>query len=288
MDIKILTDSGCDLPRDLLEQHDIEVVPLLVVLDGKEYVDGAEIGPDDVYKAIRQGKVPRTNQATTEAFMAAFGKYARQGRSCLYIGFSAKMSGTFQAGALVANQLASQHPDWQVEMIDSQGGSLAQGLLVLNAAKMAEVGRPLAEIAAEISRQSGHMEHIFTVDDLNYLHRGGRLGRTSAMLGSLLNIKPILHVREGLMEPIEKVRGKNKAIRRVAEIMAERCSRVKQVIGISHADDPEAADKLRSLVEEQLGFKEFVVNIVGSVLGCHIGLGGVAVFFLSDTPQGQT
>lgn len=287
MEIKILTDSGCDLPRELIEQYDIEVVPLLVILDGKEHVDGADICPADVYNAIRAGKLPRTNQATTHAFADALGKNAQEGRPCLYIAFSAKMSGTFQAGKVVANQLSEQYPEWQVRLIDSQGGSLAQGLLVLNAAKLAREGRPLDEIVAEITRQAGHMEHIFTVDDLNHLYRGGRVSRASAMLGSLLRIKPILHVKDGLMVPIEKARGKNMAIRRLVEIMEERCSRVKQVIGISHADDQESAAKLRQLVEERLGFKDYVINIVGSVLGCHIGLGGVAVFFLSDSPQGE-
>ncbi len=287
MKVKIITDSGNDLPREILERYSIDVVPLLVILDGKEHTDGRDIDAQAVYDAIRAGKMPKTNQATPEAFKQVLEPYASKEQPCLYIGFSSEMSGTFQTGKLVAQQLAGKYPRWEANLVDSRSGSLGQGLLVLKAARMAEEGASLAEIAESVSAKAGYMEHIFTVDDLNHLYRGGRLGKTSAMMGSILKIKPVLHIREGTMEPLEKIRGKNKAIKRLVEIMEQRCSGEEQVIGISHADDLDAARTLRKVVEERLGFKEFVVNVVGSVLGCHIGLGGVAVFFESKTPQGQ-
>ncbi len=287
MRVKIITDSGSDLLQEILEGYGIDVVPLLVLLDGREYVDGRDIDAKDVYNALREGKMPKTNQATAEAFQQILEPYAKSEQPCLYIGFSSAMSGTFQAGKLVAAQLTEAYPSWECQMIDSLSGSLGQGLLVLRAARMAEQGASLADIAQVVSAKAGHMEHIFTVDDLNHLHRGGRLSKAGAVVGSMLRIKPVLHIRDGIIEPIEKKRGKNKAIKRLVEIMEQRCSGEDQVVAISHADDPEAAETLRQLVEQQLGFKEFVINIVGSVLGCHIGLGGVAVFFESNTPQGQ-
>lgn len=280
MTVKIITDSGSDLPRELLEKHDIEVIPLLIELDGQELVDGRDITPEQVYAAIRAGKVPRTNQAPASIFKQVFAKFIELGRSCLYLAFSSRLSGTCQTGTLVAQQLNEKSAAGSVRVVDTLCGSLGQGLVVLEAAKMAEKGCPREEIVERVQRLSPGMEHIFTVDDLEYLYRGGRVSRASALVGSLLNIKPLLHVKDGLMVPIEKVRGKNKALKRIIGIMEERCTPdTGATIAISHADDPEAALRLKELVEERFGFKDIVVNIVGSVLGCHIGLGGVAVFF---------
>ncbi|MTI94583.1 MAG: DegV family protein [Firmicutes bacterium] len=287
MTVKILTDSGCDLPAEVLQTYDIEVIPLLVLLDGKEYVDGQDISPDDVYAAMRAGKLPRTGQTTQAIFEEVFTRYAKAGRKCIYIGFSSKMSGTCQTGMLTARAVKERFPDFQIEVIDSGCGSLGQGLVVQKAAEMARAGSDMTTITAAVKHWGRHTEHLFTVDDLEYLFRGGRVSRTSAFIGSLLSIKPILHVKEGLMLPLEKVRGKNKAIRRLLTLMQERCAKVEQTIAISHADDPEAASRLQQLIEETLGYKDFIVNKVGSVLGCHIGIGGVAVFFLNHAAVDQ-
>jgi DegV family protein with EDD domain len=285
MTVKIITDSACDLPDNLIEENDIEVIPLLVQLDGKELVDGKDICPEQVYAAIREGKTPRTSQTPAQIFIQVFQKFIDLGRQCIYIAFSSKLSGTCQTGMMVAQDLNEQNSEPCIEVVDTLCGSMGQGLLVLEAAKLAKDGKPVPEIADRIKRQAPHMEHIFTVDDLDYLYRGGRVSRTSAFVGSLLKIKPLLHVKEGLMVPFQKVRGKNKAIMRLVEIMGEKCSKLGQTIGISHADDPEAAMLLKNLIEKTFGFKDIVVNVVGSVLGCHIGLGGVAVFFLNNSYQ---
>lgn len=284
MTIQILTDSACDLPQELVEEHGIEVIPLLVELDGREYVDGRDISPEQVYGAIRAGKAPRTNQTPANIFHQVFSKFASLGKSCLYIAFSSKLSGTCQTGMMVAQQL-NQQDGADIQVVDSLCGSLGQGLVVLEAAKMARAGKERGQIVERVQQLSRHMEHIFTVDDLEYLQRGGRVGRTAALVGSLLNIKPLLHVKDGLMVPIEKVRGKNKAIKRILEIMEERCHQLCHTIGISHADDKESALKLKELIEAKFGCRDIVVNIVGSVLGCHIGIGGVAVFFLNKSIQ---
>lgn len=284
MTVQILTDSACDLPHELIEGHGIEVIPLLVELDGKEHVDGRDIGPQQVYDAIRAGKVPRTNQTPASIFHKIFTKFSSLGKSCLYIAFSSKLSGTCQTGMMVAQEM-NDHYHADIQVVDTLCGSMGQGLVVLEAAKMAQQGMETEQIVQGVLQFSQHMEHIFTVDDLEYLHRGGRVGRTSAFVGSLLNIKPLLHVREGQMIPLEKVRGKNKAIKRILEIMEDRCTKVCHTIGISHADDIASALKLKKLIEERFGYKDIIVNMVGSVLGCHIGLGGVAVFFLNKSFQ---
>ncbi len=150
------------------------------------------------------------------------------------------------------------------------------------AAKMAQAGKPLQEIVAAITLQCRHTEHIFSVDDLEYLFRGGRVDRISSFVGTLLNVKPILNVKEGCMIPIEKVRGKAKAMNRIVELMAERGSNLQeQIIAINHADDLQSALKLKAMIEERFSSSNFVINTVGCVLGSHIGIGGVAAFFLN-------
>lgn len=280
MAVKIITDSACDLPQDLIREYDIEVVPLLVVMDGKEYADGQDISPERVYSAIRAGKVLTTNQAPAHFFRRVFTECVARGMSCIYIAFSSKLSGTCHTGMMVARQVREE-TQGDIEVVDTLCGSLGQGLLVLEAAKMAKAGAGKEQIVARVQELARHMEHIFTVDDLDYLRRGGRIGRASAYVGNLLNIKPLLHVKEGLMIPIEKVRGKKKAIKRLVELVEERCSNFRQTIGIAHADDVTAAQYLKELLQTKFGCKDIIVNVVGSVLGCHIGLGGVAVFFLN-------
>lgn len=285
MTVKIITDSACDLPKALIKEYDIEVIPLLVLLDGKELVDGQDITPEQVYAAIRAGKVPRTNQTPGKTFQQVFQKYLQLGQECVYIAFSSKLSGTCQTGMMVAQELNKHSEKGSVEVVDTLCGSMGQGLLVLEAAKMAKAGMTVPEIIEKVKGEAPHMEHLFTVDDLNYLYRGGRVSRTSAFVGSLLKIKPLLHVENGMMIPFQKVRSKQKAIKRLVEVMAEKCSGISQIIGISHADDPEAAMTLKGIIEKTFGYKDIIVNVVGSVLGCHIGVGGVAVFFLNKSYQ---
>lgn len=290
MSLKIITDSACDLPKELVEELDIELVPFLVYIEGKEYKDGREIIPAQVYDAIRANLVPTTGQVPMDELLSVFTKYAREGRPCLYLSFSSKMSGSFDSARLAAQEVQRSFPDFQITVVDTLSGSLAQGLIVLEAAKMVAAGLGAPQIVARVEKlSSNNVEHIFSVDDLNYLHRGGRLSYAGAFLGSLLNVKPILHVRDGLIIPFQKVRGKQKALKRVVELVKKRAAPdPDQLIAISHADDPGAAQLLQNLLRDTLGYGNFLVNVVGSVLACHIGLGGVAAFFVSkelDAPH---
>ena len=282
MSIKIISDSACDLPDDILKENDIELVPFHVLLDGEEYLDRETIQPDEFYKKVRQGYMPKTSQITPKQFVDVFTKYVKAGQQCLYIAFSSKMSGACETARLAAQHVKNLYPNSVIEVLDTQGGALAQGLSVYAAAKMAQAGKAINEIVTEITLQSLHREHIFSVDDLEYLFRGGRVDRISSFVGSILNIKPILHVEEGRMFPIEKVRGKTKAIKRIVEIMEERGQNLQdQIVAINHADDIESAQKLQEQITERFGTKNFIVNTVGCVLGSHIGIGGVAAFFLN-------
>ncbi|NLW17681.1 MAG: DegV family protein [Firmicutes bacterium] len=282
MSIKIISDSACDLPDDIIKENDIEIVPFHVLLDGVDYLDRVTIQPEELFQRMRQGAMPKTAQISPSQFIEVFGKYVAQGKKCLYIAFSSKLSGTYEMARLAAQHVKNEYPGSEIEIIDSQCGALAQGLAVYAAAKMAQAGKSLSEIVPEITLRCRHTEHIFSVDDLEYLFRGGRVSRISSFVGSLLNVKPILHVKEGSMIPIEKVRGKAKAIKRIVQLMAERGANLgEQLVAINHADDLASALKLKELIEELFSTSNFIINTVGCVLGSHIGIGGVAAFFLN-------
>lgn len=283
---KIITDSTSDLPQELVHKHDIEVMPLGVTIDEEEFLDGVTIKPKDVAAAIRAGKLPTTSQVTQERFRDTMSEYAEKGQPCVYIAFSSRMSGTCQTGAMVLSQLAEEHPEWQAAVIDSRCGSLGQGLVVLKAAEQAAQDKPLAQIIEAVKQCASHMQHLFTVDDLHYLSRGGRVSQVSAIFGSLLNIKPVLHLADGQLIPIDKVRGTIKAYERIIALMKQRGLALKeQTIGISHANDPDAAARLEDLIRKELGCTEILINEIGGVIGAHIGVGGVAAFFQGRQPN---
>lgn len=282
LSIKIVTDSACDLPEDVLIKYEIEVVPFFILIDGQEYLDGINIKTNEVFDAIKEGKIPRTAQVAPEVFKKTFLKHAQKGEACIYIALSSYFSGSFQTSKLVADDIKKEYPDFKIHLIDSKSGSLAQGIIVLKAAIMAKEGKSLKEIIKTIEFQIRHIEHIFTVDDLEYLHRGGRLSKAASFIGSMLNIKPILHVKEGKMIPIHKIRGTKKAINKIVDIMEERGMELKkQIIGIVHADNLELAETLKEKIQERFGCENFIINQIGGVIGCHIGLNGVAAFFLN-------
>lgn len=282
MTVKIITDSACDLPDDIIAANDITMVPFHVIINGIEYLDRETIRPEELYHEMRQGALPTTAQITPGQFIEVFRRFAAEGRPCLYIAFSSQLSGTCEMARLAAQQVMGEYPEFQIEIIDSKCGALAQGLAVQAAAQLAQSRKSLAEIVAEIVPRCLNTEHIFSVDDLEYLFRGGRVNRISSFVGSLLNIKPILHVKDGCMIPLEKVRGKAKAIKRIIELMAERGANLQeQIVAISHADDLAAALKLKGMIEDLFATSNFIVNRVGCVLGSHIGIGGVGAFFLN-------
>lgn len=286
MKVKIITDSTCDLPQDLIKEHEIDVVPLFVHIDDKAYRDGIDITPEQVFSAIRDGKVPTTSQVTPETFLEVFEPYARQGVPCIYLAFSSRLSGTCQSGVLAVRQLKEKYPNTDISVVDTRSGSVGQGLVVLEAAKLSAAGKSKKEIVDRARQVSSHMVHLFTVDDLVYLQRGGRVSKTTAFIGSLLKIKPLLQVENGEMIPIEKIRGNLKALKRLVELAEEKGANLRdQIVGISHANDFEMAKKLKSMLETTLGCQQFVINNIGSVLGAHIGLGGVAAFFVAKAPN---
>lgn len=283
MTIKILTDSGSDLPREIVEEYGIEVVPLLVYLDDQEYLDGVTMDSKTLFDGMRAGRVYKTGQVTLNQFREVFTGYAERGESCIYIAFSSELSGTYQSAELVRNQLLQEYPNLDLDIVDTKCASLGFGMVVLKAAQMAREGYGKPQILEAIRFYSRHMEHIFTVDNLEYLYRGGRVSRTQALIGGLLNIKPVLQVEEGRLVPLEKTRGRRKVLERIADIMGERGVDLdKQLIGISHGDDPAAVEWLQQLLRDKYGCQRFITSMIGCAIGAHAGPGTIALFFLNE------
>lgn len=283
MGIKIITDSGCDLPRHIIQEYNIEVLPLFVYEEGNEYLDGEKIQPEELYNNMRRGTIYTTSQVPPSKFKDSFIKHGKNKDEVIYIGFSSQLTGTYQSALIAKEEVLETYPDFKIHTIDTKCASLGLGLVVYKAAKMAKEGKRKDEIIKSIEFNSKHMEHIFTVDDLEYLLRGGRVSRAAAMIGGILNIKPVLDVEDGKLVPREKVRGRKKSLKRIVEIAEERGVDLKeQIIGISHGDDIEAAEMVKAMLEEKFGCNKFIINMVGCVIGAHSGPGTLALFFLNE------
>lgn len=280
--MKIFADSASDLPLAFFEENDVTLIPLVVVVGDKEYNDITEIDSREVYENIRNGGQPKTSQASLELFQEKWNELADLGEEGLYISFSSELSGTFNTAVMMQEQVQEENANLNIIIIDSKCASLGYGLLVKEAVKLRDAGENIATIEKKIRLMAAHMEHLFTVEDLDYMARGGRVSKASAFIGGLLNIKPLLHVEDGKLVPIEKLRGRKKVLRRIIELMDERGANLsEQTIAISHGDDEEVALELKKLVEDRFNPKEIEIHLIGSVIGAHAGPGTVSVFFLN-------
>ncbi|UYX55148.1 DegV family protein [Bacillus thuringiensis] len=284
MGVKIITDSAADLPVELLQAYDIDLIPLRVYDEAEtEYLDGVTLKSVTLLQKMREGAVYKTSLPSLETFQEKFVSYGKEGNPCIYLAFSSELSGTYQSSVLIKKEVKETYADLDLEIIDTKCASLGQGIVVLEAAKMAKEGASKEDILNRVAFLMNHMEHIFTVADLQYLVRGGRLSKVAGFIGGLLNIKPILNVEEGKLVPLEKVRGKKKVLSRIVDIMEERGKDLKdQTIGMTHGDDLETAEALKSLITERFGCEVFIVNTIGAAIGAHTGPGALTLFFLNE------
>ena len=286
MSIKIIADSASDLPKEFYDSYNIDMLPLLVYVDAKEYRDGVDIHSSEVFEYMKDGGIPTTAQVPYSVFDSKFRKLAEEGGSYIYIAFSSELSGTYHTAKLVESEVKKDYPNLDLHIIDSQSATLGLGLIILKAIKMSNEGCSKEEILQTIEFYINHMEHIFTVDNLDYLYRGGRISRTAALMGTLLNIKPLLEVNEGKLIPIEKIRGKKRALKKLIDIVDERGANLQeQIIGLNHADNLETVNYIKSILQEKYGIKEFIINNVGSAIGSHTGPGFLGIYFLNKLQE---
>ncbi len=281
----LITDSCADLPLSVYRDLDIGFIPLSFLLEGKTYQnhpDQSSMKFADVYGKLRDGANITTSAINVEEFRTAFLPYLREGKDILYMGFSSGLSGTCSAGTIAARELTEEFPDRKIIVVDTLCAALGQGLLVyLTAQKRAE-GATLEEAAAYAESTKLNLCHWFTVDDLFFLKRGGRLSGATALVGSALGIKPVLHVDdEGHLVKVSTARGRKNSLKALADMMAQTAIDPRnQTVFIGHGDCIEDAQYLADLLESTCGFKEVLIDYVGPVIGAHSGPGTMALFFL--------
>lgn len=275
--IVLFTDSTSDLPKKYVEEYDIKVVPLTVHFGDEEYKDGIDMTPTEFYaKLTTSSHTPTTSQVPPQRFIDEYEKELAKGNSILSIHLSSKVSGTYQAAMTAKSTLEASN----IEVVDSKGMSIGFGILVLEAAKMLKQGLGIKETADKVRALSEKQQYFFSVDTLEYLKRGGRLSPLKAMIGTILNMKPILCVKDGVVEPLDKVRGRKKVFARLLELSKEAGGDFsKQTIGVAHACVPDVASEFADDVKRELKPKEVIIAEIGSVVGTHAGPGTIGIFF---------
>lgn len=283
-DFVLFTDSSCDLPAALAQKLELQVLPLTVRIEDQEYhnyLDERELSFKDLYNAVRKHQKIKTSGVNTFDFRGAMEPFLQEGRDILYIGFSSGLSGTFNAGRMAMEELSQQYPERRLYAVDSLCASLGQGLLLLLCAQEKRSGKTIEEVRDFAENRKKHICHWFTVEDLMYLHAGGRLSANKALLGNILAIKPVMHMDdEGHLTPVDKARGRKASLRALAEKARQLGTELaNQTVFISHGDCEEDALYLSDQMRK-LGVKDVIINFVGPVIGAHTGPGVVSLFFV--------
>lgn len=278
--VKIFTDSAADLPKEILAQYDIGMVPILISFPEQSYADGVDLTAGEFYQLMDKApRLPVTSQPSPLDFVQEFIPYLESGRSIVSINLSSGLSGTVESALLAKDSLGEKAAN--LHLVDSRSASMGQGVLVLLAAKLAEQGRTAEEIVRTVQTGREQLMHLFTLDTTENLVKGGRISRAKGTLGDLLNIKPILYLDDaGKIDMLDKVRGRKKSLRYLMDSYSDQASTdVYPFIGISHADClPEAeevANQMRSLRPET----EVVLGTIGAAVGTHVARGCIAIFY---------
>lgn len=285
-DFVILTDTASDLPRDYIEKNQIAILSLAYIIDGKTYNWNNPMDDHDFYETMRNGSMPTTSQVNVNDAVQLYEQLLKKNKNILCIAFSSGLSGSYNSEAIAAMQIKEMYPDANIRVIDSKAASLGQGLIVDYALRLKKAGKSMDEVADNIEKKLSNFTHVFTVNDLFHLHRGGRVSKATAIVGTLANIKPILHVDdEGHLINIGKVRGRKKSLLELVDLMDQKIGlyrKEKQTIFISHGDCLEDAQFVADAIKARFGYDTFLINHVGPTIGAHTGPGVVALFFFGE------
>ena len=278
---RIFTDSSCDAPESLATEWGVSLVQLDVLVDGEENRKNNEVENKAFYQKLRDGKMARTSAANIVTFKDAFSPVLEAGEDVLYLGFSSGLSTTYQSAEIAGEELEEEFPGRRVVTVDTLAASLGQGLLVYLTVQKQNDGASIDEAVQFVKDTVPHLAHWFTVDDLNFLKRGGRVSGAVALVGTVLGIKPVLHVDdEGHLINVTKVRGRGASIQALADKYGETVLDKEAPVWISHGDCVEDAEKLAAILKEQYGVTVSLIEYVGPVIGAHSGPGTLALFFV--------
>jgi len=277
--VKVITDSTADLPLEVVKRYGIIVLPMVTSFSGIDYRDGVDLKPPEFYKLLADcSELPHTSQHSPQFLAKAYQQALADGSEVIALHLSSGLSGTVQNARLAQEMVNGKT---RLAILDSLSASMGQGLLATRAAELAENGFSLQEIVTEIEMMRQKLCSIFMVDTLKYLLKGGRINKVQATVGSLLDIKPVLHINsEGKIDQLDKVRGRRAALRRLISLIEEQGTDLAgQTVGISHAICQLDAERVRDTFKERFGAKEVIIGEIGAVIGTHVGHGTLAIFF---------
>lgn len=284
--VKIMTDSACDLSRDMLNKFNIGYLGLICDINDKHIVEdcGESLSYKEFYNMLKGDNFPVTGQINPSRFYDEFKSYLDKGFDILYISFSSALSGTHNSAIIAKEELLLEYPDARIEVVDSRAVSSAQGMLVYECSKYLESGKSLEECVGYVEELKKRLRQFFTVKDLKHLEKGGRITGISATIGSILNVRPLLKVNgDGTLSNVSKVRGDKKVLKELFNKLRDNTKdRGCSSVFISHADNIDDANELRDMIISEYGDIEIVIQCIGLAIGSHVGQGAVGIFFLGD------
>ena len=283
-DYVITVNSTVDLPKEWLEERKVPVIPLKYTIDNETYTDMEGLSSKEFFGKLRDGKMATTSQINPEEARAQLEPFLKEGKDVLHLGFSSGLSGTYNSMRIAGEELKEEYPEAKIIIIDTLCACLGEGLLLYKALQQKASGKTIEETAKWVEENKLHICHNVTVDDLFHLHRGGRISKASAVLGSVVQIKPIIHMDEnGKLQVVGKERGRKKSLNKIVDMAVEQIKGWDNDIAmITHGDCQEDAEYVAILVRERLGIENILINNIGTVIGSHTGPGVVAVFVMGN------
>ena len=283
-DYVITVNSTVDLPKEWLEERHVPVIPLKYTIDGETYTDMEGLSAKEFFDKLREGKMSTTSQVNPEEAADMLEPFLKEGKDILHLGFSSGLSGTLNSMKIAGEMLQEKYPEAKVIVIDTLCACLGEALLLYKALQQKEKGMNIDELAQWVEENKLHICHNVTVDDLHHLQRGGRISKTTAVLGTLVQIKPIIHMDDnGKLQVIGKERGRKKPLNKIVDMAVEQSKGWdNDIIMITHGDCIKDAEYVAKLVREKMGIDNILINNIGTVIGSHTGPGVVAVFCMGN------
>lgn len=283
---KLIIDTGIDQNETMRTSFDYEVVPLSIIIDGEAYLDEEEIQLDTVYDHMRAGTVPKTSQISAASMIKALDKCVAEKEDVLYLALSSELSGTYQLGHQIMETYNEKYPELKFAAVDSKGGAGGAALIALQVLQMMEKDVSFEEVVEFARWSADHVHYHFTLSQLDWLVKGGRLPKVASQVGMALNIWPYLKLEDGKIEVQKLIRGQKRVFKRILkDVQKGTGSFSNQTIGISHADDEERARRIAEALQEVMPFVKIEIFRISAVLGSHLGIGGVGVFYYDEEPK---
>lgn len=283
-DYVVTVNSTVDLPKEWLAERNVPVIPLRYTIDGETYEDMAGLSSKEFFQKLRDGKMATTSQINPEEAREALEPFLKEGKDVLHLAFSSALSGTCNSMRIAAEELKEKYPERKIIVIDTLCACLGEGLLLYYVLKLKKEGKTIEEVEAWVEENKLHICHNVTVDDLNHLQRGGRISKTAAVLGTMVQIKPMIHVADdGSLQVVGKERGRKRSLNKIVDKAVEQSKGWEQdIVMITHGDCLEDAQYVAELVRSKMGIENILINNIGTVIGSHTGPGVVAVFCMGN------